>query len=322
MNLFHETESKYYELLSYMLNDKEAYSSKDVSDYIEKYLVGEIDFDVIEELFLPKSESETVFSFIDGKYYPVIPALLPVRLNQVETYAAKSMANNEYAKHFLSANTIIKLKQIADGISEQWDINDIQIKNQYRLGDSELDKAYEQTLGIIAEAIRSHRAISYDNVVQGKYEYVNNLALPIKIEYSFLNDMFRVSVYDKLQERFVKINLSTMKNVMLSTETGEDLSKEYADFIEMNTKKIELDVEPIDHVIERCFRIFSYYDRQARFDKDENKYKLTISYMRQDEKEVIRDVLSMGSYVVIMSPKRLQKEVYKRIRIARDNYLV
>ena len=64
MNLFHETESKYYELLSYMINDKEAYSAKEVAEYTEKYLIGETDYDVIEELFLSKEDSETVFSLI------------------------------------------------------------------------------------------------------------------------------------------------------------------------------------------------------------------------------------------------------------------
>ena len=111
-----------------------------------------------------------------------------------------------------------------------------------------------------------------------------------------------------------------MKNIKILDETFDDLEKEYQDFIEMNTKKIELDVDPIDHVIERCFRIFSYYDRQARFDKEDNKYKLTISYLKSDENEIIRDVLSLGSYVVVMSPKRIQKEVYKRIVAARGIY--
>lgn len=322
MNLFHETESKYYELLSYMINDKEAYSAKEVAEYTEKYLIGETDYDVIEELFLSKEDSETVFSLIDGKYYPVIPGHFPVRLNQVEALAAKSMANNRYAKHFLTAGTIEKLQHASDCIPELWDINEIQIKNQYQYGDIEADVTYEQTLNLIAEAIRNHKAITYDNILPGKYEYVEITAFPIKIEYSFLNDIFRVSVYDEKQDRFIKLNLSTMKNVKQSDETTEDLTKEYQDFIEMNTKKIELDVDPIDHVIERCFRIFSYYDRQARFDKEENKYKLTISYLKQDENEVIRDIMSLGSYVVVMSPKRIQKEVYKRIVAARDNYKI
>ena len=146
-------------------------------------------------------------------------------------------------------------------------------------------------------------------------------SFPINIEYSFLNDGFRVCVYNQEENRFIKLNLSTIKNIKLSHETIEDLSKEYQDFLEMNTKKIELDVEPIDHVIERCFRLFSFYDREAKYDKEDNKYKLTISYLKQEENEVIRDILSLGSYVVVMSPKRIQKEVYKRIVAAKNNYL-
>ena len=320
MNLFHETESKYYELLSYMMNDQEEYSAKEILKYVDSNIVGEGDFDVIESLFPTEEGNDTVFSLVDGKYYPVIPESLPIRVNQVEALAAKSMINNPYAKHFLSEEAISKLKNKVIGIPELWDINDIEIKNQYKYGDVDTEKSYEKELSLITRAIESHKAISYDNVRAGKYEYLGQKAFPVKIEYSFLNDLFRISVYSEEEDRFIKLNLVTMKNIKILDETFDDLEKEYQDFIEMNTKKIELDVDPIDHVIERCFRIFSYYDRQARFDKEDNKYKLTISYLKSDENEIIRDVLSLGSYVVVMSPKRIQKEVYKRIVAARGIY--
>lgn len=305
-----------------MMNDQSDYSAKEISMYMDSNVVGEEDFDVIESLFPAKEGNDTVFTLVDGRYYPVIPGSMPIRVNQVEALAAKSMVNNLYAKHFLSDETISKLKSKVTGIQELWDINDIEIKNQYRYGDGETEKSYEKELRLVAKAIKSHKAISYDNVRPGKYEYIGQKAFPVKIEYSFLNDLFRISVYNEDDDRFIKINLATMRNIKLLDETFDDLEKEYQDFIEMNTKKIELDVDPIDHVIERCFRIFSYYDRQARFDKEDNKYKLTISYLKSDENEIIRDVLSLGSYVVVMSPKRIQKEVYKRIVAARNIYSV
>ena len=321
MNLFHESENKYYELLSYMINSNDDYSSKDISDFIDKYLIGEKDFDVIDELFESNEDGETVFSYSEGKYYPVINKHFPIRLNEIEAVSLKSMTYDRYARHFLSKSTINKLQQITSSIPQLWNANDIQIKNQYHFGDAEIDTAYDERITTIVKAINEHKGIVYDNISPGKYEYIDVTSFPINIEYSFLNDGFRVCVYNREENRFIKLNLSTIKNIKLSHETIEDLSKEYQDFLEMNTKKIELDVEPVDHVIERCFRIFSFYDREAKYDKEDNKYKLTISYLKQEENEVIRDILSLGSYVVVMSPKRIQKEVYKRIVAAKNNYL-
>ena len=209
---------------------------------------------------------------------------------------------------------------MATGIPVIWDINDIEIKNQYSMGVKDSERIFEKELSIIGKAISERRAISYDNILPGKYEYVGSILYPVKIEYSFINDLFRISGYDEENDRFIKMNLSTLRNVSLLDDKMEDLEKEYQDFIEINTKTVEIDVDPIGHVIERCFRIFSYYDRQARFDRDENKYKLKISYLKPDENEVIRDILSLGSYVVVVEPRRIQKEVYKRIIAARDNY--
>lgn len=320
MNLFHETENKYYELLSYLLNDKQRFSAKDITDYLSTNFMGEMDYEVIDALFSKSEGAASVFAYLNGGYEPVLEREFPVRISQIEMQALKSLVKNKYVKHFLSETTINKLTEISRNVETLWDINDIQIKNQYQDGDIDADKSYEKKLSIIAEAIKSNREIIYDNVYPGRYNYLERHAFPVRIEYSYINDIFRVSVYDAGQGRFVKLNLSTLRNIRLGELTNDTIEIEYRYFLEENKKTIELDVEPIDHVIERCFRIFSYYERQARYDAEENKYKLTISYLKQDENEVIRDILSMGSYVVVMSPKRIQKDVYRRITAAKNLY--
>lgn len=320
MNLFHETENKYYELLSYMLNDKQSYSVKDITDYLNINFIGEIDYEVIDALFSNNEGEETVFSCVDNSYEPVIERAFPIRINQVELQALKSLVRNRYAKHFMTNETIIKLNTICSKDETIWDINEIQIKNQYQDGDIDAHKSYENKLGVIADAIKRRREIIYDNILEGKYKYIGKHAFPIRIEYSYINDMFRVSVFDPKKARFVKLNLATLQNVRLGNETDETLEEKYQEFLSEHTKSIELDVEPIDHVIERCFRIFSYYDRQARYDAEESKYKLIIKYLKQDENEVIRDIMSLGSYIVVKSPKRIQKDIYQRILAARDMY--
>ena len=117
------------------------------------------------------------------------------------------------------------------------------------------------------------------------------------------------------------MNMETLENITLIDDvTNENLSVEYEEYLKNNTKTLVLDVEPVSHVIERCFRIFSYFDRNARYDKEENKYRLEISYLNADEGEIVKDVLSLGGYVTVIEPKQLQKKVYKRIVAARDRY--
>lgn len=321
MNLFHETENKYYELIAYMLAQKKDFSIKDVNDLIARELSGERDFEVENALFVKKEGKDTVFSYKNGFYRPTLDLPLPIRNNLVELEAIKSLEQLPYSKHFLSENTINKLKYASEHIQESWNLNDIEIKNQYKNGATSSDNVYEGDLRLIASAINEKKAIRYDNIIKEGLKYVDSEAIPVKIEYSFINDNFRISAFELIEERFIKMNLSSMKNIRLSERVRESIVHEYSEYISANMKKILIDVDPVDHVIERCFRIFSFYYRKAVFDKEENKYKLEIHYLKFDEKELIRDILSLGSSVIVIEPKRIQKELLKRLRRARDNYL-
>lgn len=320
MKLFNETENKYYDVISYLLDGTEAYSENEIHQILEKRLIGEADFEVIDALFSTEEGQEVAFKYEDGKYLPVIKGKMQVRNTTNELQAAKSLVSNQYAKHFLSNETTNKLSDVTNNIESDWNIKDIVIKNQYKFGSTQEERNYEKELSIIASGIQEHKSIVYDNKKSGVYEYIDAEVFPIKIEYSVVNDQFRICAYDEKEDRFIKMNLVSMSNIRKGKRVLETIESEYEEFLKSNTKKIILDVDPIDHVIERCFRIFSFYDRKAVFDKDANKYKLEISYLKFDENEVIRDILSLGSNVVVMEPKRIQKEVLKRIKAASMQY--
>ena len=320
MNLFHESENKYYELLSYLLNEGKVFSDKEVIKYLDSELGDSHDYDIEDALFEHNPNRATVFTYAEGKYRPVVEKHFPVRNNQNELQAVRSLFENPYAKHFLSHALLMKLKHTADLIDLEWDPESISIKGQAEGGVRTENTIYQGTLKTIITAIKSKRAIQYDNVLPGKYEYRDAVIFPIRIEYSFINDLFRICAYSEDEDRFIKLNLTSMSNIRLTEDSIENLEAEYKEYLELNTRKVILDIEPIDHVIERCFRIFSFYDRLAKYDRENGKYTLEISYLKSDEAEVIRDILSLGGYAVVVEPRRIQKEVYKRIVQALERY--
>lgn len=320
MKLFNESENKYYELLSYLINDKDSYTNAEIIQYLNENLEGSHDYDIEDLLFDNNVDNATVFSYKEGKYTPVLADPLPIRNNRMDLQAIKSLIETPYINVFLSEKTKNKIERISNQIKSEWNLRDISVKNQFQNDDHAKNSNYAEVLRVIFSAIQRHQAIKYDNIVPEKYEYIDEIVFPIKVEYSFINDVFRVCAYSEKEDRFIKMNLSTMSNVRLGTEVKENLDAEYKEYIELNTKKVVLDVEPIDHVIERCFRIFSYHDRLAKYDKDNDKYTLEINYLKADEAEIIRDILSLGGYVVVTEPRRIQKEVYKRIILAKMRY--
>lgn len=322
MNLFHETENKYYEILSYLLSNNSKLTEEELSEFIHNNIVGERDFEVEDVLFQKDMDKGTVFTYEDGEFVKVINKTFPIRNTQIESQAMKMLPESEYAKDFLNKETIDKLKKATELISEDWSLNDISIKNQYHLGISDSMVSYNSELSVIYEAIEKQKAIKYDNIVPDKFSYIDAKVFPVKIEYSFINDVFRICAFEEKENRFIKMNLSSMSNIRIQDVSMEHLKEEYQDYLDTNTKKIALDVDPVDHVIERCFRIFSFYERKAIYDKESQKYKFEIHYLKFDENEVIRDILSLGSSVMVLEPKRLQKEIYRRIVKARDVYSI
>ena len=321
MILFDETENKYYGLMVHMLQGGTEYSQKGIRDMLEKYLSGEEDFEVTEALFSIDEGEELLFTGTEGLIGPVMEGDFPVRSSILENQAAKSLVQSPYAGNFLRKDTMEKLKKATDMVPEDWNPDDITVKNVFDNGIRSSGRLFDQEISVIAKAIYEKCAIRYDNVRPGRVEKKGAMAFPVRIEYSVVNDRFRINAYEPVEMRFIKMNLDTMVNIEVSDEvTDVDLETEYAEFIKLNTKKVVLDVEPVDHIIERCFRVFSYYDRKARYDKEEHVYRLEISYLKADENEVIKNILSMGSHVVVMEPRTIQKEVYRRILAASKLY--
>ena len=317
MNLFDESENKYYELISYLIAGKESFSDRDIQKYMMEMNANEIDISIYEALFSKQEGLGSVFSF-DGKDFRyLLENDFPVRLNTIEKQALDSVNHSQFVNAFLSKETQDKISGICNN-DKEWSMDDVEIKNQ-----DKRDKSSNTTdkLAVVIEGLRNSKALKYDNIRDGKYSYIGCEAWPVRIEYSFINDVFRVCVYLPAEDRFIKINLETMQKVALGERFDTDLEAKYLKFMEDNTKKITLEVDPVQHVIERCFRLFSFYDRKATYDSEREKYRMELKYYRFDESEVLRDIMSLGSNVVVIEPRGIQIKIYNRLIAARNNYV-
>lgn len=124
-------------------------------------------------------------------------------------------------------------------VPEDWNPDDITVKNVFDNGIRSSGRLFDQEISVIAKAIYEKCAIRYDNVRPGRVEKKGALAFPVRIEYSVVNDRFRINAYEPVEMRFIKMNLDTMVNIEVSDEvTDVDLETEYAEFIKLNTKRL------------------------------------------------------------------------------------
>ena len=132
MKLFNESENKYYELLSYLINDKDSYTNAEIIKYLNEKLDGSHDYDIEDLLFDQNPDNATVFTYKEGKYIPVLAAPLPIRNNRMDLQTIKSLVGTPFSNVFLSEKTKDKLERIAKQIKSEWSFQDVRVKNQFQ----------------------------------------------------------------------------------------------------------------------------------------------------------------------------------------------
>lgn len=323
MKLLNRFENFYYEVLTKMLYESPM-TEKEARKFIEDNIDIKVDFKILNNLLSKEETKSWLFSYNEdnNKFCPVVKKEMPIILNSIELDALNSIIDMDIADGFLKQTTINKIKESLKNRETEWSINNIKYKRQYSDGDKNNIDEINLKLKILLKAIRKKCAIKCDNITRRNVIYKEQIIFPLKIEYSTINDKFRLYCFkvEESTKKYVKMNISGLKNLKLEeeikTEQDEDFIKTNID----NTKKVTLYIDPEKHVLERCFRLFSFYDRQAIYDRENNRYILEINYYIYDENDVIKNILSLGSRVVVKSPDDIKQVILSRVKKAMSNY--
>lgn len=330
MELFHEYKNKYFHLVFRILNLAQNGLYKDEiirliekEEYDEK-IIGK-DFKTFEGMLLNQYSKIDNFNFLeerDGKYYSILnnegSIPLKVRFSKLEKSWLNGMIQEPVVQALLGKETVEKLEdaliEVKEGSNEVIEFTN-KVKNDF---DIDLEKISKDFYTIL-EGIINEKPILYSNVDRNGNEYNNQLALPIRIEYSLKDDKFRASLYSLEEQRSIMVNLHTLKEVKIAHNVSSKIKREDV-LKKLKEKKysevpITIELEDIRGAMERCFMSFSSFERNSR-NISENKYEIDIYYYTFEEDEVIRKIMSLGPYVKVKSPDRVRGIVIDKIKRA------
>ncbi|WP_297417821.1 WYL domain-containing protein [Clostridium sp.] len=330
MELFHEYKNKYFHLVFRILNlSKNGLYKDEIIRLIEKEeydekIIGK-DFKTFEGMLLNQYSKIDNFNFLekrDGKYYSILnnedSVPLKVRFSKLEKSWLNGMIKEPVVQALFGKGTIEKLEaaliDVKDGSNEVIELTN-KMKNDF---DVDLEKLSKDFYTIL-EGIINEKPIIYSNVDKNGNEYNNQLALPIRIEYSLKDDKFRASLYSLEEKRSIMVNLHTLKEVKIAQNVNSKVKREDV-LKKLKEKKyseipITIELEDIRGAMERCFMSFSSFERNSRT-ISENKYEIDIYYYTFEEDEVIRKIMSLGPYVKVKSPDRVKDIVIDKIKKA------
>ena len=181
-------------------------------------------------------------------------------------------------------------------------------------GDKLLQAEDSAKLSTICQALYEHRMVSYRH--QGRTgKLYKGVAAPCRLEYDCSQHRLRLILWLQAEKRAIKLNVNNLQQISLSDITyGEEIEDLFLAFLNSSKTSVTIQLLSKYNAVDRCFSIFSSYDKQAIYDEDRDIYTLIITYYSFDEEEIVDYILSLGAAVIVTEPLALRNKVIKRLQ--------
>lgn len=263
----------------------------------------------------------------NNKMQPLRQVPIPIRATIAEKAWLYYILQDSKSNLFLSDELKEKLIDVLD---EDPARNDYSISNNYvdirqlsPLNHLVPDESYVENFKKIVNAIRTHKYIRATNHSFNGTIYKSMKLIPYKLEYSSQFDSFSLSCYPVDEKRPVKMNLGNLTEIEIE-ETIPNYELFINDF--ENQLKNTLEKSPIvieiinkDDAYDRSAYLFSPYNTYC-YDIGNDKLQMQIYYYRFQKDEIIRNILFLGPYIKVVSPKNVTDEIIKIMQRSFSNY--
>ena len=190
----------------------------------------------------------------------------------------------------------------------------------YPIGGAMAEILNNNIQGMNASAQSTGATVANINMLSYKYlDRAGNIhkgvAAPCRLEYDCAQHRIRLILWLQAENRAVKLNVNRLQQINLSNLTyGKEIELSFKQFLNKNKTSVTIQLLPKYNAVDRCFSIFSSYDKQAIYDEDNDSYTLIITYYHFDEEEIINYILSLGAAVVVTEPLHLRHKIIQRLQ--------
>ena len=181
-----------------------------------------------------------------------------------------------------------------DGVEPLFTPEDYYVYDKYADGDPFEDEEYIRQFRVILEAIHSGSQIKFE-MVNRKGNTMFIRCRPVRLEYSEKDDKFRMYTSGK---RYVYV-----MNLARITKCVPYEGERFVPFTESApvTETVTLEIIDERNALERVMLHFAHFEKRAEC-IGKRKYRLTVTYNRDDEPEMVIRILSFGPLVKVLAP--------------------
>ena len=293
--IFNEVYSAYYKVISKMLK----YAvKKELNKELMYKIIKEVAFEESSLSIVPAIEKEEWQLLTKELKTPIVNEPEPC-LTGIEKAWLKTILSDPKAALFYNKKEELK----EEGL---FSLNDIVFFDRYTDRD---DYTSEEYIGIFKTALRAlkERRKLRIHFVSGKGRVMKGLYIPLKIEYSDKEDKFRLLCV--LNRKVYTVNFARIVKCSLSKEKFSENIK----VSEIPLRTLVFDVIDKRKTLERAMMKFSHYKKEIE-KIGEDSYKVVLKYDKDEETDVVIQLMSFGSYINVISPPKIKKEISRRLK--------
>ena len=293
--VFNEVYSAYYRAVSKMLK----YAvKKELNKELMYKIIKEVAFEESSLSIVPAIEKEEWQLLTKELKTPIVNNPEPC-LTGIEKAWLKTILSDPKAALFYNKKEELK----EEGL---FSLNDIVFFDRYTDRD---DYTSEEYIGIFKTALRAlkERRKLRISFVSGKGRAMKGLYIPLKIEYSDKEDKFRLLCV--LNGKIYTVNFARIVKCSLSKEKFSENIK----VSEIPLRTLVFDVIDKRKTLERAMMKFSHYKKEIE-KIGEDSYKVVLKYDKDEETDVVIQLMSFGSYINVISPPKIKKEISRRLK--------
>lgn len=183
---------------------------------------------------------------------------------------------------------------------------DILIFDQYSDGDDYEDERYRSNFRFILDAIRNRSPLSIE-MMNRKGRIVRRIVFPEYLEYSEKDDKFRL--IGAGSDFGSTINLGRIISCKLCAKPDEI---GHGESNQVKPRSVVFELVDQRKALERVLLHFAHFEKRAE-KVDEDKYRITIFYDKEDETEIVIRILSFGPMVKVTAPSHFVGLIKQRL---------
>ena len=173
-------------------------------------------------------------------------------------------------------------------------------------------------LKTVFSALRSNKNIVCTYTETPSNKEITITGSPCRLEYDLAKNAYTLLLWS--EHKLIKIPLSSVSAVTLhSSAKPEDIEPKLQAYLKEHVTKVTLAVQEKNNAVERCFAMFSSFDKDSWRD-DDGKYILEVSYYDFDYPEIRKNILSLGSAVKVLKPEPIAADILNELKEMFANY--